>query len=87
MRQVADIKPVPPQSGKPLLPWAAFGTAAVFILLMLGVGSQYLFRFQKPYNLNAQMETTVEIIDAPVVIDTQAEPDLRNQTGTFRYHG
>ncbi len=83
MRQVADIKPTPPSVGKPLLPWAAFGTAAVFILLMLGVGSQYLARFQKPYNLNAQSETTVEIIDAPIVLDTQAEPDLRNQAGLF----
>ena len=83
MRQVADIKPAPPQVGKPLLPWAAFGTAAVFILLMLGVGSQYLARFQKPYNLNAQSETTVEIIDAPIVLDTQAEPDVRNQAGLF----
>ena len=83
MRQVADIKPIPPQSGKPLLPWAAFGTAAIFIILMIGVGSQYLARFQKPYNLNAQSETTVEIIDAPVVVDTQAEPDVRNQTGLF----
>ena len=83
MQQVADIKPAPPQVGKPLLPWAAFGAAAIFIILMLGVGSQYLIRFQKPYNLNAQTETTVEIIDAPVVIDTQAEPDLRNQAGLF----
>ena len=83
MRQVADIKPTPPQVGKPLLPWAAFGTAAVFILLMLGVGSQYLARFQRPYNLNAQSETTVEIIDAPTVLDTQAEPDVRNQAGLF----
>ncbi|RKU24111.1 hypothetical protein C6503_01390 [Candidatus Poribacteria bacterium] len=83
MRQVADIKPTPPQVGKPLLPWAAFGTAAVFILLMLGVGSQYLARFQKPYNLNAQSETTVEIIDVPIVLDTQAEPDMRNQAGLF----
>ena len=83
MRQVADIKPTPPQVGKPLLPWAAFGTAAVFILLMLGVGSQYLARFQRPYNLNAQSETTVEIIDAPIVLDTQAEPDVRNQAGLF----
>ena len=81
MRQVADMKPIPPQSGKPLLPWVAFGTAAIFIILMIGVGSQYLARFQKPYNLNAQSETTVEIIDAPVVLDTQAEPDLRNQAG------
>ncbi len=83
MQQVADIKPAPPQVGKPLLPWAAFGAAAIFIILMLGVGSQYLVRFQKPYNLNAQTETTVEIIDTSVVIDTQAEPDLRNQAGLF----
>ena len=83
MQQVADIKPVSPQVGKPLLPWVAFGTAAILIMLMLGVGSQYLTRFQRPYNLNAQTETTVEIIDAPVVLDTQAEPDLRNQAGLF----
>ena len=83
MRQVADMKPIPSQSGKPLLPWVAFGTAAIFFILMIGIGSQYLARFQKPYNLNAQSETTVEIIDAPVVFDTQAEPDLRNQAGRF----
>ena len=87
MQQVADIKPTPPQVGKPLLPWVAFGAAAILIMLMLGVGSQYLVRFQKPYNLNAQTETTVEIIDAPVVIDTQAEPDLRNQAGLFATTG
>ena len=83
MRQVADIKPTPPHVGKPLLPWMAFGAAAVFIMLMIGIGSQYLARFQRPYNLNAQSETTVEIIDAPIVLDTQAEPDLRNQAGLF----
>ena len=87
MRQVADLKPASPPVGKPLLPWVAFGTAAVFILLMIGVGSQYLARFQKPYNLNAQSEITVEIIDAPVVLDTQAEPDLRNQAGRFDMTG
>ena len=81
MQQVADIKPTPPSTGKPLLPWIAFGTAALLIMLIIGVGSQYLARFQKPYNLNAQTETTVEIIDAPIVLDTQAEPDLRNQAG------
>ena len=49
----------------------------------MGVGSQYLARFQKPYNLNAQSEITVEIIDAPIVLDTKAKPDLRNQAGRF----
>ena len=81
MQQVADIKPMPPSVGKPLLPWIAFGTAAILIMLMIGVGSQYLTRFQRPYNLNAESETTVEIIDTPIVIDTQAEPDMRNQAG------
>ena len=81
MQQVADIKPTPPSVGKPLLPWLAFGTAAILIMLMIGVGAQYLTRFQRPYNLNAQSETTVEIIEAPVVLDTQAEPDVRNQAG------
>ena len=83
MRQVADIQPGPSSVGKPLLPWAAFGTAAVLVLLLLGVGSQYLARFQKPYNVDAHSETTVEIIDATIVLDTQAKPDLRNQAGRF----
>ena len=83
MQQVADIKPASPSAGKPLLPWVAFGTAAILILLMLGIGSEYLARFQRPYNLNAESETTVEIIEAPVVLDTQAEPDVRNQAGSF----
>ena len=81
MQQVADIKPAPPSVGKPLLPWIAFGTAALLIMLMIGIGSQYLSRFQRPYTLNAESETTVEIIDTPIVIDTQAEPDVRNQAG------
>ena len=81
MQQVADIKPAPPSVGKPLLPWIAFGTAALLIMLMIGIGSQYLSRFQRPYTLNAESETTVEIIDTPLVIDTQAEPDVRNQAG------
>ena len=83
MRQVAEIKPVAPTSSKPITPWAAATATAIFIFLIMGVGSQYLARFQNPYNVNAQSETTVEIIDAPIVLDTQAKRDLRNQAGRF----
>ena len=83
MRQIANIKPVSPTNSKPLMPWAISATTAIFIFLIMGVGSQHLTRFQKPYNLNAQSETTVEIVDAPIVLDTQAKPDLRNQAGRF----
>ncbi len=87
MRQAAELKPAAPTSSKPLVPWAVSAATAIFIFLIMGVGSEYLARFQNPYNVNAQSETTVEIIEAPILLDTQAEPDLRNQTGRFEIDG
>ena len=81
MRQIADIKPVSPPTGKPLLPWMALGTATVLVILLLGVSHQYLARFQRPYSFEAQSEPTIEIIEAPVVLETVAKPDVRNQIG------
>ena len=83
VKQIANIKLAPPTNSKPLLPWAISAATAIVIFLIMGVGSQYLARFQKPYNLNARSETTVEIINAPIVLDTRAKPDLRNQAGRF----
>ena len=83
MRQVADIKQIAPTSGKPIVPWAASAATAIFIFLIIGAGSQHLIHFQQPYNLNAQSEATVEIIDAPIVFDIQTKPDLRTQAGRF----
>ena len=87
MRQTAELKPAAPTSSKPLVPWAVSAATAIFIFLIMGAGSQYLARFQTPYNVNAQSETTIEIIDAPIVLDTQAKPDLRNQAGRFETDG
>ena len=82
VRKVADMKPVSPSTGKPLLPWAAFGAATVLVaLLLLGVSNQYLVRFQKPYSFEAQSKPTVEIIDAPVVLNIDAKPAVRSQAG------
>ena len=81
MRQVADMKPIPPPVGKPLLPWAAFGTAVALVILLLGVSAQYLARFQKPYSFEAQSEPTIEIIDTPIILDIVAKPAVRNQVG------
>ena len=81
MRQIADIKQQPAPVAKPLLPWAASATAAVLIILFLGVSSQYLPRFQHPYSFEAQSEPTVELIDTTLTIDTDAKPTVKNQTG------
>ena len=81
MRQVADLKLTPPAVKKPFLPWAAFGAAAVLVILLLGVSNQYLARFQQPYSFEAQSEPTIEIIDARITLDSDAKPAVRNQVG------
>ena len=83
MREVSRMKPVIPSGSKPLVPVALSAATAILIFLIIGIGAQYLARFQKPYNIDAQSETTVEIIDAPIVLDVQAKPDLRSQAGRF----
>lgn len=81
LRQVADMKLTPPQVGKPLLPWAAFGAAVLLIVLMLGTHHQYLARVQQPYSFEAQSEPTVEIVDAPITLHLLSKPAVRNQVG------
>ena len=81
MQQVADLKPTPPPVGKPLLPWAAFGTSVIVVLLLLGASNQHITRFQKPYSFEAQSESTIQIIDALIVLDVDAKPAVRNQVG------
>ena len=81
MRQVANMKPTAPPVGKPLLPWVAFGSALVLIALLLSGSNQYLIRFQKPYSFKAAAEATIKIIDAPIVLDIESKPAVRNQLG------
>ena len=81
MRQVADLKPIPPPVAKPLLPWGAFGIATLLFALLLGATGQYLVHFQRPYSFEAVSEPTVELVDTFIVLDIDAKPDLRNQVG------
>ena len=81
MRDVSRLTPAAPATSKPMVPWAAVGAATVLIVLMLGVSNQYLARFQQPYSFEALSEPTIEIIDAPIVIDSVSKPDVRRQFG------
>ena len=77
-RQVTNMNPTPPSVAKPLVPWAAIGTAAVLAVLAFGTGNRYLDHFQQPYSFEAQAEPTIEIVDARIVLDIDAKPVLRN---------
>ena len=81
MRQVADINPTVPPTGKPLVPWVSFGVATILVMLLLGASHQYLARFQKPYSFEARSEPIIEIIEAPIVLDIISKPSIQNRFG------
>ncbi len=83
MQEISCLKPITPSNSKPFVPWGtiAVSTLAV-VLLMLGVGSQYLSRFQRPYSFDAASEMTVDIIETPVMLDIESKPDVRTQLGS-----
>ena len=80
MREVSHIKPTPSGS-KPIIPWIVAASSAVIIALMLGIGSQFLAHFQKPYSLDAQAETKIELVDLSLVLNLEKAADTRNQVG------
>ena len=81
MREVSRLKLAAPSGSKPFVPWAVGVSTLAVVLLMLGIGNQQLSRFQKPYSFDATSEMTVEIIEAPVVLNLEAKPDIRTQLG------
>ena len=80
MKEVSRLTPGAPSGSKPLVPWAV-SAAAVLVLLLMGVGTQYLSHFQKPYSLDATSEPTVELTEALFVLNSPAKPAVRNQAG------
>ena len=82
MQEVARIKPAAPSSGKPFAPWTIAASTVAVVLLMLGIGNQqYAIHFQQPYSFDAASEMTVELIDAPLVLNRISKPDTRTQIG------
>ena len=81
MREVSRIEPTPPSFGKPFVPWAIAASSLILVVMALGASSQYLTRFQQPYNFDAPSEMTVELIDAPIVLNIASKPDARTQPG------
>ena len=81
MREISRLKPAVPSGGRPLVPWAIAASTVALVFVMLGASNQYLSRFQKPYSFDAMSEMTIELIEAPVVLNLAAKPDVRNQFG------
>ena len=88
MREISRIKPAAPSGGKPVMPWAIAASTIAVVLLMLGIGNQqHAIRFQQPYSLDAAAEMTVELIEAPIVLNVASKPDIRTQIGSTNTQG
>ena len=81
MREIARMKPMTPSGSKPFVPWAIAASTITVLFLMLGIGNQHLSRFQKPYSFDAASEMSVKLIEAPIVLNLESEPDVRTQIG------
>ncbi len=82
MRNVRTIKQTSPSGGKPFLPLAALGSSAILIILLMGASNQFIARSQPPYSFDAQSESTIEIVDAPVIRSIISKPDVQNRVGS-----
>ena len=82
LREAARITPIAPPTSKPVVPWVISAASSILIFIFAGIGTQYLSRFQKSYDLNATSEPTVEIIDAVFIYDSPAKPAIRHQPGS-----
>ncbi len=79
MRRIDTIKQTSPSGGKPLLPFAALGTSVILVLLLMGASKQLITNFQQPYSVDSQSEPTIEIVDAPAVLNIQSKPEVQNR--------
>ena len=80
MRSIDKTKQTTPSGAKPFSPLAALGTSAILVILLMGASNQIITNFQQPYSVDAESETTIEIVDAPIVLDIQ-KPELQNRVG------
>ena len=76
MRSIDKTKQTTPSGAKPFSPLAALGISAILVILLMGASNQIITNFQQPYSVDVESETTIEIVDAPLVLDIQSKPDL-----------
>ncbi len=81
MRNIDAVKRTSSSGAKPLLPFTALGSSVILVILLMGASHQITNNFQQPYSVDAASEPTIEIIDAPIVLDSQSKRDLQSRVG------
>lgn len=80
MREIAKADPIGSPTSKPFVPWLVATSTLVFVLIMLGIGSnKNVALFQQPYSLDESSEVSVEVFEAPIVDKFVLEPNVHQQ--------
>ena len=87
IQETRNIKPAPSTEGKPLLPWAVAASTTILIALTLGIGNEYLTRFQQSYSLEAPSEVQVDFVEIPIKPAMKVKPAARTQSGQTNMSG
>ena len=81
LKEIARIKPTAPSGSKPWMPWAVAASTTALVILLMGSSAQYLPRFQQPYSFDAASETTVELVDTPLIFPSKQKISAINRIG------
>ncbi|MDE0681333.1 MAG: sigma-70 family RNA polymerase sigma factor [Candidatus Poribacteria bacterium] len=81
VREIARLKPTSPSASKPWIPWGLSFASTFLVILIMGFGTRALSRFQQPYSLDATSEMTIELVDAPIVLELARKSDALTRFG------
>ena len=87
MREISRTKPVAPSGSKPFLPWAIAVSTITVVFLMLGMSAINTSRVSSsPYSFDATSEMTVDIIEAPLVLNLASKPECAERNSETPRH-
>ncbi|RKU28646.1 hypothetical protein C6497_07745 [Candidatus Poribacteria bacterium] len=86
IKQIEKIHPNSPNHFKPM-PWGIVATSTVIFIFLFGMGNQIITPYQNTYNVEAQSDSSIEIIDAQIVQDIRPLPKVENRNGNNTQEG
>ena len=81
MKKISQLTPTTTPISKPFVPWVLSAASSILVLFLLGISMHSQVRYQQPYSLDAASESTIEIVDAAIVLESPAKPAVSNQVG------
>ena len=81
LNEIPHIKPDTPTGGKPFIPLTIIVSSVICVMMMFGIGNHLFSHYQRPYNIDAISEMSVEIVDARIVLNLLSKQNIRSQQG------